>query len=89
MKNLDLKSLLIGFLGAIVMLLCINASNVGKTTEKNIYEFSDKGENEVLRFNKTTGEIDKINVRDKVVTEYHRVTLSFDQFLNEIKVSND
>ena len=62
-------------LGAIVMLLFINASSVGKNTEKNIYEFSDKGENEVLRFNKTTGEIEKINVRDKVVMEYYDVTL--------------
>ena len=88
MKNLDLKSLLIGFLGAIVMLLFINASSVGKTTEKNIYEFSDKGENEVLRFNKTTGEIEKINVRDKVVKEYYDVTLSFDRFRNEIKLLN-
>jgi|SaaInlStandDraft_1057018.scaffolds.fasta_scaffold82638_3 hypothetical protein len=88
MKNLDLKSLLIGFLGAIVMLLFINASSVGKTTEKNIYEFSDKGENEVLRFNKTTGEIEKINVRDKVVTEYYDVTLGFDQWKNEIKLRN-
>jgi len=88
MKNLDLKSLLIGFLGAIVMLLFINASSVGKTTEKNIYEFSDKGENEVLSFNKTTGEIEKINVRDKVVREYYDVTLGFDQFQNEIKLRN-
>jgi hypothetical protein len=88
MKNLDLKSLLIGFLGAIVMLLFINASSVGKTTEKNIYEFSDKGENEVLRFNKTTGEIEKINVRDKVVTEYYDVTLGFNQWKNEIMLRN-
>ena len=68
MNKLDLKSMLIGFLGAFVILLSINATKL-KTTENSIYEFSDKGEKDVLRFNKFTGEIESVKVRDESVRE--------------------
>tara|TARA_B100000795_G_scaffold230625_1_gene188130 strand:- start:2800 stop:3051 length:252 start_codon:yes stop_codon:yes gene_type:complete len=68
MNKLDLKSILIGFLGAFVILLSINATKL-KTTENSIYEFSDKGEKDVLRFNKFTGEIESVKVRDESVRE--------------------
>mgnify|MGYP004561591153 FL=1 len=68
MNKLDLKSMLVGFLGAFVILLSINATKL-KTTENSIYEFSDKGEKDVLRFNKFTGEIESVNVRDESVRE--------------------
>ena len=68
MNKLDLKSMLIGFLGAFVILLSINATKL-KTTENSIYEFSDKGEKDVLRFNKFTGEIETVKVRDESVRE--------------------
>ena len=68
MNKLDLKSMLVGFLGAFVILLSINATKL-KTTENSIYEFSDKGEKDVLRFNKFTGEIESVNVREESVRE--------------------
>jgi len=68
MNKLDLKSMLVGFLGAFVILLSINATKL-KTTENSIYEFSDKGEKDVLRFNKFTGEIETVKVRDESVRE--------------------
>lgn len=68
MNKLDLKSVLIGFLGALVVLLSINAAKL-KIGENSVYEFSDKGEKDVLRFNKFTGEIESVNVRDESVRE--------------------
>ena len=81
MKNLDFKSVLIGFLGAFVILLSIN-STVVKTPENNIYEFSDKGEKDVLRFNKVTGNIESVNVRDENVMERYDVNLRTPGFLD-------
>tara|TARA_B110000208_G_C11332868_1_gene270661 strand:+ start:139 stop:396 length:258 start_codon:yes stop_codon:yes gene_type:complete len=74
MKKLDFKSVLIGFLGALTILLSINASSI-KTPENNIYEFSDKGEKEVLRFNKVTGGIESVKVRDEIVTQTYDLNL--------------
>ena len=81
MKNLDFKSVLIGFLGALVILLSINATGM-KTLENNIYEFSDKGEKDVLRFNKVTGDIESVNVRDENVTESLDVNLRTPEYLD-------
>ena len=76
MNKLDLKSMLIGFLGAFVILLSINATKL-KTTVNSIYEFSDKGEKDVLRFNKFTGEIETVKVRDESANE---VSVTFPNF---------
>lgn len=76
MNKLDLKSILIGFLGAFVILLSINATKL-KTTENSIYEFSDKGEKDVLRFNKFTGEIESVKVRDESA---NNVSVTFPYF---------
>ena len=76
MNKLDLKSMLIGFLGAFVILLSINATKL-KTTENSIYEFSDKGEKDVLRFNKFTGEIETVKVRDESAND---VSVTFSDF---------
>tara|TARA_B100000780_G_C20671832_1_gene267393 strand:+ start:148 stop:405 length:258 start_codon:yes stop_codon:yes gene_type:complete len=84
MKNLDLKSLLIGFLGAFVILLSIN-STVVKTPENNIYEFSDKGEKDVFRFNKVTGNIESVNVRDGNVQQQYSISLRTPGYL-DVKV---
>jgi hypothetical protein len=81
MKKLDFKSVLIGFLGTLTIILSINATSL-KPTEKNIYEFSDKGEKDVLRFNKVTGEIKSVKVRDEIVTESHTLYLRTPDYLD-------
>lgn len=75
MRRLDFKSVLIGFLGATVVALSINATSE-KAPASAIYEFSDKGEKDILRFNKVTGEIESVNIRDEVVTEYYKLSIS-------------
>ena len=81
MKKLDFKSVLIGFLGALTILLSINATNI-KTPENNIYEFSDKGEKDVLRFNKVTGHIESVKVRDENVMQTYDLNLRTPQYLD-------
>ena len=73
MKQIDIKSVLIGFLGAIVLALSINATS--KKTPNAVYEFSDHGEKNIIRMNKITGEIESINVRKENVREYLDVNL--------------
>lgn len=41
----------------------------------DMYEFSDKGEKDIICMNKITGEIESINVRDENATDYYSIDL--------------
>ena len=81
MRNLDFKSTLIGFLGATIVGLSINATTVDATAGLVKYDMKVMEGNKIMKFNKITGEVTYDLYEGTMATEYVHLSGGIDTYV--------